>query len=474
MESPVRPRLSVFRGLSARLLILTVCFVMLAEVLIFVPSIARFRMSYLDQKLSSVHLVLLSTQNMPESAASDMIEEELLSHIGAYNIAMRRPQDGLKMTLMFETPRQIDATVDLTQESVAESIFASFATLFSSGDRTLRVIGHSPLDKQVFVELVMDEAPLHAAMVGFGYRILALSLMISAITASLLFLALHLVLVRPLRRIANSMTAFSENPEDPRSVIEPSSRGDEIGWAERQLHDMQEAVRAALRQKTRLAALGTAVSKINHDLRNILSTASLLSDRLATIEDPEVRRITPRLVTTIDRAVKLCTNSLNFTREGAPVLQLAAFRLDDLVDELREALTAVSKEDWCCTSEVPGDLFVEADREQLFRVLVNLGRNALEAGATELIIASDENGERLYIDFRDNGPGLPPRARQNLFKPFVGSARSGGSGLGLAIAQELMRSHGGDLQLLSSDSEGTCFRLILRRGEPQQGRRAAE
>ena len=135
---------------------------------------------------------------------------------------------------------------------------------------------------------------------------------------------------------------------------------------------------------------------------------------------------------------------------------------------------AVSKEDWRCVSEVPDDLFVQADREQLFRVLVNLGRNALEAGATELIIASDENGERLYVDFRDNGPGLPPRARQNLFKPFVGSARSGGSGLGLAIAQELMRSHGGDLQLLRSDSEGTCFRLILLRGEPQQGRRAAE
>ena len=464
----------MFRGLSARLLILTVCFVMLAEVLIFVPSIARFRMSYLDQKLTSVHLALLSMQSMPDPASSDPIEDELLSHIGAYNIAMRRPQDGLKMTLMFDTPPKIDATVDLTQESVAESIVASFATLFSSGDQTLRVIGHSPLDKEVFVELVMDEAPLHQAMIGFGYRILALSLMISAITASLLFLALHLVLVRPLRRIANSMTAFSENPEDPRSVIKPSQRGDEIGWAERQLHDMQEAVRAALRQKTRLAALGTAVSKINHDLRNILSTASLLSDRLATIEDPEVRRITPRLVTTIDRAVKLCTNSLNFTREGAPVLQLASFRLEDLVDEVREALMAVSKEGWHLISEVPGDLFVEADREQLFRVLVNLGRNALEAGATELTIASEENGERLYVDLRDNGPGLPPRARQNLFKPFVGSARSGGSGLGLAIAQELMRSHGGDLQLQRSDGEGTSFRLTLLRGQAQQGQRAAE
>lgn len=474
METPTRPHLSIFRGLSARLLILTVCFVMLAEVLIFVPSIARYRMTFLDQKLGSVHLALLSMRQTPEASPDTTMEEELLGHIGAYNIAMRRPDDGLKMTLMFNMPQQIDTTVDLTQESVAQSIAASFATLFSDGERVLRVIGYSPLDKTVFVELVMDEAPLHAAMLGFSYRILALSLMISAITASLVYLALHLVLVRPLRRIANSMADFSDNPEDPRSVIRPSQRGDEIGWAERQLHDMQEAVRAALRQKTRLAALGTAVSKINHDLRNILSTASILSDRLATIEDPEVRRITPRLVTTIDRAVNLCSNTLNFTREGAPLLNLAPLRLHELIEEVREALLAISKGEWSCTSSVPPELTVEADRDQLFRVLFNLGRNALEAGATQLDISVEQGEGTLFVDLRDNGPGLPPRARDNLFKPFVGSARSGGSGLGLAISRELMRDHGGDLHLVKSDSEGTRFRLTLTWAAELPDQRAAE
>ncbi len=447
---------------------------MLAEVLIFVPSVARYRMSFLDRKLSSVHLVLLSMQKTPDAETDSTMEEELLGHIGAYNIAMRRPEDGLKMTLMFNTPQRVDATVDLTRESVADSIVASFGTLFSDGTRTLRVIGQSPLDKSVFVELVMDEAPLQTSMLGFSYRILALSLMISAITASLLFLALHLVLVRPLRRIANSMTAFSDNPEDPHSVIQPSQRSDEIGWAERQLHDMQEAVRAALRQKTRLAALGTAVSKINHDLRNILSTASILSDHLATIQDPEVRRITPRLVSTIDRAVNLCSNTLNFTREGAPVLHMVPFLLRDLVEEVREALLAISKGEWSCTCDIPAELVVEADRDQLFRVLLNLGRNALEAGATQLSISVEQGDGSLSVDLRDNGPGLPPRARQNLFKPFVGSARSGGSGLGLAIARELMRDHGGDLHLLRSDSEGTCFRLTLAREERQPDQKAAE
>ena len=80
---------------------------------------------------------------------------------------------------------------------------------------------------------------------------------------------------------------------------------------------MQETVRQALRHNARLAALGTAVTKINHDLRNILSTARLISDGLADSEVPEVKRVTPRLLAAIDRAVALCTRTLSFTREGA-------------------------------------------------------------------------------------------------------------------------------------------------------------
>src|SRR3546814_13881629 len=85
---------------------------------------------------------------------------------------------------------------------------------------------------------------------------------------------------------------------------------------------MQQGLRAALLKKTRLAALGTAVTKVNHDLRNILATASLISDRLAKSGDPAVRSMAPALVNAIDRALHLCAQALQFTREGPAQLEI--------------------------------------------------------------------------------------------------------------------------------------------------------
>src|SRR3546814_4753225 len=144
------------------------------------------------------------------------------------------------------------------------------------------------------------------AMLDYSERILGLSIVISLIAAGLVFLSLRRLLVVPLTRLIDKMVAFRDDPEDAANVVMPSGRSDEIGVAQRQLHDMQIALRGALKQKARLAALGTGVTKINHDLRNILSTAALLSERLALSDDPEVRRITPRLLDALDRAVDLC------------------------------------------------------------------------------------------------------------------------------------------------------------------------
>src|SRR3546814_2534761 len=101
------------------------------------------------------------------------------------------------------------------------------------------------------------------------------------------------------------MVAFRANPEMAANTRPPSGRSDEFGIAQPGLATMQQGLRAALLQKTRLAALGTAVTKVNHDLRNILATASLISDRLAKSGDPAVRSMAPALVHAIDRALHL-------------------------------------------------------------------------------------------------------------------------------------------------------------------------
>jgi len=112
-------------------------------------------------------------------------------------------------------------------------------------------------------------------------------------------------------------------------------------------------------------------------------------------------------------------------------------------------------------NDVTDEIELNADRDQLFRILTNLLRNATQAGAETITVSAKSNGRWVEIDVADDGPGLPPRAREKLFRPFEGSARAGGAGLGLAIARELVRGHGGDLTLVDTDKDGTRFRIAL-------------
>ena len=114
-------------------------------------------------------------------------------------------------------------------------------------------------------------------------------------------------------------------------------------------------------------------------------------------------------------------------------------------------------------NDVPPGFSIHADREQLFRVLMNLGRNAAQAvGDNGLVRVRAERGDgTVRIRVCDNGGGLPPQARENLFRPFVGSVRAGGTGLGLAIARDLVTAHGGEIALEHTGSDGTVFRITL-------------
>jgi signal transduction histidine kinase len=447
-------------GLSARLLLLTIGFVMLAEVLIYAPSIGRFRKVYLEERLADAHLAILALDATPNQMVDEELELELLSHVGAKMVALTKPDAG-KLMLLAERPQKVDVTSDLREAGFFALIGEAFVTLQAPDGRVLRVLGPSPKNRDVLVEVVLEETPLKTALIDFSWRILVLSLVISLFTAMLVYYSLHRLMVRPMRRMTQAMVAFREDPEDATRGITPSNRTDEIGIAQRELASMQMGLRGALQQKTRLAALGIAVTKINHDLKNILATARLVSDRLADSEAPEVRRVTPTLVGAIDRAVDLCAQTLSFTREGPASLDLNRFELGDLVDDVGASLPGEvnGKAVWQNCLE-PG-VEVEADRQQLFRVFSNLGQNAIEAGATEVRVTAGNDGERLIVHVSDNGPGLPPRAREKLFQPFSGSARPGGTGLGLAIARDVIRAHGGDIHLESSTGAGTSFRLTL-------------
>lgn len=457
----------IAKSLSARLLLLTIVFVMLGEVLIYVPSIARYRLVYLEERIAASRLAALAVEAAPDGMISPELGLELLSHARVDAIAMDRPE-GKVMILKGDMPPKIDASFDLREATPMGLIRDGFDTLFSGGTREIQVMGHSPMDDSgVNVDIVLYEKALFEGMLDYSSRILQLSLVLAAITASLVFFSLHCLMVRPLRSIIASLVAFRERPEDEASTFRPSRRRDEFGVAQRELAGMQTQLRQALRQKTRLAALGEAVSKINHDLRGMLATVSLVSERLARVEDPEVKSVTPRLYQAIDRAFDFCTQTLTFARadEGTP--ERSRFALRPLVEEVGEGLTRPdgARIDWC--NEVAEDLEVSADHDQLFRVLSNLARNADEAlakqpdGAGRITVSAHREGANTVIEVADNGPGVPVHIQARVFEPFTGSEKPGGAGLGLAIARDLMRAHKGEIELLSSDSGGSRFRLRL-------------
>ena len=448
-------------SLSARLLVLTVLFVMLVEVFVYAPSIARYRKVYLDDRIADAHLATLALEAAPDFMVGQQLRRQLLDHARAYGIITMKP-GSRKITLLRDMPPAVDLKIDLRKETFFGLIMDAFETLWQSSNRVLSVMGPSPKDKNTMIEVVLDEEPLRMEMLDYSRRILVLSLIISFVTAVLVYLSLQWLLVRPMRQLTANMTAFSMAPEDATRLMSPSKRSDEIGIAQRQLESMQRALRDALRQKTRLAALGTAVTKINHDLRNLLSTASLLSERLEGAKDPKVREVAPRLESALDRAVVLCTDTLDFAKSEASEPKPTPVELRNLVEDVAGTLPVKDNGGGSSlTITVPPNLTALADRTHLYRALSNLGANAVQAGAANITISAGAAGGRVHIDVADDGPGLPRSAREHLFAPFEGSGRSGGSGLGLAIAHELTQAQGGDLSLVESSDKGTTFRIEL-------------
>jgi len=458
----------VLNSLSGRFLILTVLFVMLAEVLIFVPSVARFRHDYLQLRLEKAQIAALAL--LADDMIDDELEKELLENAGVYNVVLRR-NEMRQLVLSSELPEPVSKTIDLRHAAPFDLIRDAILRLIDPDPEIIRVIGAPVQGAGLEIEVTMNSAPLRKAMLDYGLSILGLSLVISAITALLLFLAVRRFLVSPIRRVVTHMKSYAAAPEDSRRIIKPQAGISELREAEAALQSMQTQLTGSLKQKERLAQLGSAVAKVSHDLRNILTTAQLFTDRLEMSEDPAVARAVPKLVNSISRAVNLCETTLAFGKAEEHPPRLERIALGPVVEDVIESeRMAGGDEDVKYRIEIPPGLVLRADSEQLYRVLLNLVRNARQAIAAsgragEITISAEEGDETWEIHITDTGPGLPPKARENLFTPFQGGVRKGGTGLGLAIAAELIRGHGGRLELLGSDETGTAFRICLPKSE---------
>jgi signal transduction histidine kinase len=457
-----------YPGLSGKLLGLTLLFVTVVEILIFVPAIANFRLNWLNDRLAAAHTAALVLDAAPSGMVPEPLARQILDSIGAMAVAMKMG-DQRRLLAIADVPPAIRHDVDMREISKIMAVVDALTTMFAgSPDDYIRVVGDAPTRGQ-FLEIVLPETPLRNAMIRFSRNVLLVSLVISLITAALIYCALNMMFVRPMRRIIANMAAFHQDPENPARIIVPSNRRDEIATAETKLAAMQRDLASMLHQKNRLAALGLAVSKINHDLRNLLASAQLFSDQLSTSPDPKVQRFAPKLMRALERAIAFCQSTLSYggAQEAPP--ERKTIEVEPLIEEVHEALGLGLDVPIRWIVAVERGLTVEADHDQLFRVLVNLARNAMQALETrgardpardQIRITGRREGSVAVIEISDTGPGVPEKAQAHLFQAFQGSARSGGTGLGLAIAAELVRAHGGEIRLVPG-TIGATFSISI-------------
>lgn len=451
-------------SLPGRLLLFTLGFVMLAQMLIFLPLAAQFRTNWLSDQAETAFIAALAADVADGGTLGDMAVSELLAASDA--VAVARVTNGRNELVLYGGP--IDAPLieaDLRRESWSMRISSAARTFTVTDERYIRIIANPQARPDDIIDVIVPEAPLKAALLEYSVGLLQLSLFIAVVTGILLYVTLLFAFVRPMRQLAAAMARFQKDPMDPARAVIPENRKDEIGQAQRALAAMQEDVRAALKQRERLAALGAAMAKINHDLRNVLAAAQLVSDRLVSFEDERVRKMGARMVRAVGRGIRLTEATLQYGKAEESPPQTMRLNLCLALDEAAaDAMATEGEGEWI--NALAGGTMIEADPDHVHRIFLNLFRNALQAMTLtgediRLSVTAAPADDFIRIEVADTGPGLPPKARENLFQPFTSSTRKEGTGLGLTTARELARAHGGDIVLVRTGEDGTVFAVSL-------------
>ena len=451
-------------SLPGKLLFLTIAFIMVAQILIFLPSAASFRTDWMQDRAAAAHLAALASDASGDQMIGRDVAEEILEGLDA--IAVSRVWDGFNELLLGtkDVPGNLKQA-NLNESYMLENMLDTLELFFVTEERYLLIQATPASSPETTIFVIVPEGPLRDELIGYSYYILGVSIFTSLLTGGLIYIALLVILVRPIRQLVRSMTLFQADPLDASRQIQPSKRQDEIGEAELALASMQNDVRDALQQRERLAALGGAVAKINHDLRNVLSSAQLMSDRLAMSKDERTATIGERLVRAISRGIKLCQDVLAYGRTQERAAELQRTDLHHLVEEAaQDAMATIVPARWHNHIALAQCAWI--DRDQTYRIFLNLFRNALQAMEDQegpvLEVKAAQGDDMITVTVCDSGPGIPAHVQEHLFKPFSASTRVGGSGLGLSIARELARSMDGDIRLAQTGETGTCFEVRLK------------
>ncbi len=455
-------------SLSFKLILMTAIVVISVQLGLLIPTIASYRIDWLSDRLAAARTAAMVLEAAPDAVIPPHLTRELLASVGAQLIVVKT-EGARRLLAISDLPLRVDVHIDMRKLTLWGSITGAVGTLLAHDGRILRVVGDPPPAGGEFVEIVVSGTPLRQALQHFAVLALSVSLVVGLLAGIIVYMSFNWMFVRPMSVLAERMESFRRNPEDASRIIKPTGRTDEIGLVEESLEDLQRGLSQTLQQKSHLASVGLAVAKINHDLRNLLTSAQLLSDRLAIVPDATVQRFAPKLLAALDRAITYCEQTLAYGRVMEVPPRQRDMDLAPLLDEVRETLAARTGAGIAWVVDVPAGLKVFADPDQLFRVILNLARNAVEALEGRAPLDPDRDQIRIRargreagveITFADTGPGIPPAQRAHLFEAFTASARRGGSGLGLPIADELVRAHGGEIRLQEGEA-GATFCIFL-------------
>ena len=448
-------------SLRSRLLVLTVLFVSVVEAGIYFPAIGTYRQNYLEERLTAAQVAGLALEEAPGRSVSPMLELELLETAGVISVILLREDKSL-MLGGIRAPDDTDVVYDLRGQSLYTMIEGALETLDADGERVSRIIGVPVASGTRYVEVVIDEEELYKGMAAFSANMLVFSLIASIFVGLLVYLSLHFLVVRPMR-IKDNIGEFRRAPEAWQAPKNRSRRSDEIGVISRELTRMQDEVHQSLKQKSRLAELGEAVAKINHDLRNILATTMLASEALSRVEHPRVQKISGRLLNAVNRAVALCERTLKHGRADEPQPDRQNIVYQELVAEVLGTLGLLDDKNFEVMIDIDDDLTICVDPDQFHRVLMNLCRNAADIqrpkGKLRVAAEKDKDGS-VCTRIQDWGPGIPDAILPNLFKPFTSSGK-GGTGLGLAISRDIVLAHGGQIGLEQTGPDGTTILITI-------------
>jgi len=467
-------------GVAGHLLLLTIGFVLLAMALFSASRLTAYRENWLRDRLMVAHSAMMLFGETGKELVPPELADKILDTVGAKSIVVALPDGRRLVAAPVGQTAPIAETVEIAEPASSTPLVShsTFRTMFAQPGSLARVIGKSQGDGAT-IDVTLDETPLIEALWRISRNFLVLSLIISAVVTCVLWLALWSMVIRPVRRLTSSIIAFGERPQESARVIAPSGRNDEIGRAEAALATMQSSLAHELRQRKRLAELGMAVARINHDLRNMLSAAQLISDRLSAIPDPLAQRLAPRLVATLDRAIQFCQSTLTYGggHEQAPTPR--RFDLRELVRLLVETAEAERAGAVVYAIDIPPKFELLADPDHVQRVIENLCRNAAQVlvtrGAqtgrpTAIRLAAIRTDNVALIEISDTGPGFAPEQTAHIFEPFHLTTREGGTGLGLAIAADLVARNGGSISLAEAKSDdfycGARFLITLPTPDP--------